>query len=487
MPPGLDNLKHLVVLMMENRSFDHMLGFLQSPNYQINGLAGNESNLDDTNEPVKVSNDGISFGELTPDPGHSHFDVMRQMFDGADPTATAVPPMTGFVKNYRLHTKDVGKSRNIMKCFSEAKLPILSVLAQKFCLCDNWFCSVPGPTFPNRAFAHAATSIGRVDMSPIGYFGISKTIYELLDENGIGARIYYNDTTLAATFPKLMGRMNQFFGTFQSFLNACGNNSLPAYSFIEPRYNTLEAEDFFFAASDQHPDHDVHEGENLIQKVFQAIWNKPEVRNSTLLVITYDEHGGLFDHLPPPQRVANPDGKNWGGAGGNADPPFDFTWLGVRVPAVLVSPYIQAGTVDTTLYDHTSFIATARKVFLKNWQTAFLTQRDREANTLEGNFNLSVPRTDNIQFAASAPAAALEALPQHLVSKPLTGHQRELVNMSSYLNSQLPPGQQSSTDPNTIQTEGAAAKYHDEVMSRLHAAAPAAPGRPLAMGGKGHS
>jgi phospholipase C len=477
MPPaGLDNLKHIVVLMMENRSLDHMLGFLQSPTYQINGLAGDESNLDDNNAPVQVTNDAIYFGDLTPDPGHSHFDVMQQMFDGADPAATPVPPMTGFVKNYRLHTNDVGKSHNIMRCFSRPKLPVLSTLAQQFCLCDNWFSSVPGPTFPNRAYAHAATSIGRVDMSPVGYVGISKTIYELLNENGVSARIYYNDTTLAATFPNLMAQMNQYFGTFQSFLDACGNNSLPAYSFIEPRYNTLEAEDLFYSASDQHPDHDVHEGENLIQKVFQAIWNNPTVRNSTLLVITYDEHGGLFDHLPPPQRVDNPDQKNWDGAAGNPDPPFDFTWLGVRVPGILVSPYIQAGTIDNTLYDHTSFIATARKVFLKNWQATFLTQRDKNANTLDGNFNLNVPRGDNIQFAAGAPAVAAAVRPEQLVFKPLTDHQRGLVQMTSSLNAKLPPGQQSGTDPNTIRTEGAAAQYHADVMARLHNAAP--PARP---------
>jgi phospholipase C len=478
MPAGLDNLKHIVVLMMENRSLDHMLGFLQSPTYQINGLAGNESNSDDNKTPVQVTNDAIYFGDLTPDPGHSHFDVMRQMFDGADPAATPVPPMTGFVKDYRLHTNDVGKSHNIMKCFSKAKLPVLSKLAQQFCLCDNWFSSVPGPTFPNRAFAHAATSIGRVDMSPIGYVGISKTIYELLNENGISARIYYNDTTLAATFPNLMAQMNQYFGTFQAFLNACGNNSLPAYCFIEPRYNTLEAEDLFFSASDQHPDHDVHEGENLIQKVFQAIWNNPAVRNSTLLVITYDEHGGLFDHLPPPQRVPNPDQKNWAGAAGNPDPPFDFTWLGVRVPAILISPYIQAGTVDNTLYDHTSFIATARKVLLKNWQATFLTQRDKNANTFEGNLNLAGPRTDNIQFAVGSPSLAFAVAPRQLVFKPLTEHQQGLVQMAAFLNSQLPASEQSSTDPNTIRTEGAAAKYLADVMSRMQKAAPAGPDQP---------
>jgi phospholipase C len=475
MSAGLDNLKHIVFLMMENRSFDHTVGFLQSANYQINGLAGNESNLDDNNAPVQVTNDAIFFGDLTPDPGHSHFDVMNQMFNGADPAATPVPPMTGFVKDYRLHTNDIGKSHNIMKCFSSANLSVLCKLAQQFCLCDNWFSSVPGPTFPNRAFAHAASSIGRVDMSPIGYVGISKTVYELLDENNVSARIYYNDTTLAATFPRLMAKMNQFFGTFQSFLNACGNNSLPTYSFIEPRYNTLEAENLFFAANDQHPDHDVHEGELLIQKVFQAIWNNPQVRNSTLLVISYDEHGGLFDHVPPPARVPNPDGLNWAGAAGNPDPPFDFTWLGVRVPALLISPYIKPGTIDQTLYDHTSVIATTSKVFLKNAPVTFLTQRDKSANTFEDVFNQDVPRTDNIAFGAAAvPHAVARAVaPQQLVFKPLTEHQKGLVDMAAYLNSKLPPAKQSKIDPRTIRTEGAAAKYLAEVMASLQSASPA--------------
>jgi phospholipase C len=470
MSAGLDNLKHIVVLMMENRGFDHLLGFLQSPSYRINGLTGNESNEDTTGTPVTVTNDAIYYGDLTPDPDHSHFGVMDQMFDGADPNVTLVPPMSGFVHSYEHITSDVNKSHNIMKCFSQAKLPVITKLAQQFCLCDNWFSSVPGPTFPNRAFAHAATSIGRVDMSPIGYVGISETIYELLNENGVDSRIYYNDTTLAATFPKLMAQMNQYFGDFQDFLNACGNDALPSYSFIEPRYNTLEQENLFDAASDQHPDHDVQEGERLIQNVFTAIWNNPNVRNSTLLVITYDEHGGLFDHVPPPQRVPNPDGKNWLGAPGNPDPPFDFTWLGVRVPALLISPYIQAGTIDSRLYDHTSFLATVRKVFAPNANP--LTARDKNANSFEGIFNLAAARTDNIQFGASFRAAVPAVSPQQLVLKPLTEHQQGLVQMAASVETKLPKGQQTGTDVGTIRTEGAAAKYIDQVMKAALAAAP---------------
>lgn len=475
MSVGLDNLKHIVFLMMENRSFDHMLGFLQSDSYQINGLSGAETNLDDNDAPVRVSNDAAFSGDLASDPGHAHFDVRSQMFEGADPARTATAPMTGFVENYRRHTGDVPKSHNIMKCFSSANLSVLSTLAQQFCVCTNWFSSVPGPTFPNRAFAHAATSIGRVDMAADGYVGISKTIYELLRENGVSTRMYFHDATLAMTFPHLLLRFNDYFSPFDDFLRACSNNSLPAYSFIEPRYNTLPLENVFAPASDQHPDHDVHQGETLIQQVFQAIWNKSEVRNSTLLVITYDEHGGLFDHVAPRQHVPNPDGKVWAGAAGNSDPPFDFTWLGVRVPGILISPFIQPRTINRTVFDHTSVLATASRVFLQSAPVKFLTQRDKDANSFEDVFNSAVARTDNIAFPSAAPHAMARAVaPEQLVQKPLTGHQRSLVDIAALMSAQLPPEKRSRTDPSKITTEGAAAAYIADIMAKVQASAPPA-------------
>ena len=475
MSAGLDNLKHIVVLMMENRSFDHMLGFLQSASYPINGLAGSETNMDDNGVAVKVSNDAVYAGDLTCDPGHSHSDVRNQMFETANPSSTPLASMTGFVKNYRLHTGNVPTSHNVMKCFSAGNLPVLSNLAQQFCVCSNWFSSVPGPTFPNRAFLHAATSIGRVDMKPDSYIGISKTIYELLRENGIGSRMYFHDLTLAMTFPRLVLRFNDYFAPFGDFLNACSSDALPAYSLIEPRYNTLPLESDFAPATDQHPDHDVHQGELLIQQVFQAIWGNPKVRNSTLLVICYDEHGGLFDHVPPPQPVPNPDGKVWPGAAGNSDPPFDFTWLGVRVPAILVSPYIQPRTINRTLFDHTSVIATASKVFLKNTPANFLTLRDKSANTFETVFNTDTPRTDAILLPAATTRAAVRALPpEPLAMKPLTEHQQSLVYIAAQLNSRLPAAKRSAIDPKTIGTEGAAATYMAAVLAKVQAAAPPA-------------
>src|SRR5258707_1343767 len=180
MPPaGLDNLKHIVVLMMENRSFDHMLGFAQSPTWPIDGLKGNETNADSAGNVVQVSSDSGYAGDFTPDPGHAGFDVLTQLYGDANTSVMQQPTMSGFVRSYEGKTHDPKAAHRIMKCFSPKTLPILTTLAQQFCVFDNWFSSVPGPTFPNRAFIHAATSMGRVDMG-IDWRNLSTTIYERL-------------------------------------------------------------------------------------------------------------------------------------------------------------------------------------------------------------------------------------------------------------------------------------------------------------------
>lgn len=389
------SVKHLVVLMLEGRAFDHMLGFLESSNYHIDGLTGSEWNPDSSGAQVYVSKDATRQGDFTPDPGHSFPDVNFQIFGNFDGTARG-QSMQGFVQSYQFHTAQAASSHKIMKCMSEPVIPILSTLAKQYAVCDRWFSSVPGPSFPNRAFVHAATSTGRVDSSVSGYLAIPKTIYELLGENGISARIYYNDSTLALTFRGLQQKPG-FFGTFQDFLESCKNGSLPMYSFIEPRYSDGVESGNPRVANDEHADHDMGAGEQLIRDVYQAIRSNKEVWESSMLVITYSQHGGFYDHVVPPATVS-PDGvlAQDPGQGVTKIKAFDFTRLGVRVPAVIVSPYIEPGTVDGTVYDHTSVIATARKLFLgKAAATSYLTERDRLANTFDHLLTRATPRTDN--------------------------------------------------------------------------------------------
>jgi len=465
MPPGLDNLKHIVVLMMENRSFDHMLGFSAGPAWPIEGLNGTENNQDSTGSMAQVSNDANYAGDLTPDPGHSGFDTLTQLYGDPATPVQQDPGMSGFVRSYEGKTGDPQDAHRIMKCFSPQRLPVLTRLAQQFCVCDHWFSSLPGPTFPNRAFVHAATSMGRVDMG-IDWRNLSPTIYERLADNHLDSVIYYHDSTMASTFDGLAGN-NDFFGSFvDDFLPACADNDLPSYSFLEPRFANSPGGNGqpAFSASDQHPDHNVQEGEALIQVTFEAIWGNPKVRNSTLFVIVYDEHGGTYDHVHPPTAV-NPDNKVWTNDGSSLDPSFDFTRLGVRVPAVLISPYIAAGTIDRRVYDHTSIIATAFKLLLPNVPNVNLTRRDKDAGTFEDNLTLPQPRTDKIDLgggAKSRPPTAAE------LAQPLNEHLRMLVHQAALAEQRLPADQQSGIDPSTIKTEAQAAQYLQSVHAKLH-------------------
>ena len=466
MPPaGLDNLKHIVVLMMENRSFDHMLGFAQSPTWPIDGLKGTETNKDSTGTDIGVSSNANYAGDLTPDPGHSGFDTLTQLYGDPQTSVMQNPVMNGFVRSYEGKTGNPLAAHRIMKCFSPQTLPVLTRLAQQFCVCDRWFSSIPGPTFPNRAFMHAATSIGRVDMG-IDWRNLTTTIYERLAQNKIDSVIYYHDSTMASTFDGLAGNPD-FFGSYvDDFLPGCANNDLPAYSFLEPRFANSPGGNGepAFSASDQHPDHDVKEGEALIQTTFKAIWGNPKVRNSTLLVIVYDEHGGLYDHVAPPTTV-RPDSKVWTNDGVSLDPSFDFTRLGVRVPAVLISPYIVSGTIDHRVYDHTSIIATALKHFLPNVPSVNLTLRDKNANTFEDNLTLQQARTDNIDLGAGAKSQPPTAAQ---LAQPINDHLKAQVHQAAMMEQTLPPAQRSGIDPDTIKTEAQAAAYLLSVNSKLH-------------------
>lgn len=218
MPNPKDNIKHLIVLMLENRSFDHMLGYSGIPG--IDGLQGNESNLDSSGNAITVSMDAKYAGDYRVDPGHHFPDVTEQLFEKPQVPSTAKPTMGGFVKNYQAQPGgSLVASRRVMKCFDPRKLPALTGLAKEYAICDRWFSSVPGPTLPNRAFAHAATSLGHVDMNPIAYWNIV-TLYERLNDEGVSSRVYSHDgNTLAFMFKSLFKKGGKYLGTYAKKLN----------------------------------------------------------------------------------------------------------------------------------------------------------------------------------------------------------------------------------------------------------------------------
>jgi phospholipase C len=491
MPPGIkeqlmaNQIKHLVVLMMENRSFDHMFGFLKSPSWKIDGLDGTETNPDSKGALVRATPDARYAGDFFPDPGHDFVSVNEQIFSNSTGTGTA--SMQGFVKAYEGKTGNVAKSHNIMKCFGAGRLPALSTLAQEYAVCDRWFASVPGPTLPNRAFVFGATSLGRVDMNP-NYVTL-KTVFELLDGHGVSSKIYYTDTSVGLAVGFVIQRAKKFLFFFDDFIKDCKKNQLPSYSFIEPRFNDFSDRGEFFPAADQHPDHNVFQGEKVIKAVYDAVTANKQTWESTLLVITYDEHGGLYDHVPPPATV-NPGDKPPGST------LFNFERLGVRVPAVLVSPFIPRGTIiHDKIFDHTSVIATARKLFIPNSDQFFLTERDRQAKTFEDCLTLATPRQGKVSIpqptstpVAASTAAASSGPPRggarraprggakRVASKsalkaelamattrpsnnPINDFQAAMVHHAFAFESKLPPQEQTDTLISSITTEQDASEY----------------------------
>ena len=363
MPAGLDNLKHMVVLMMENRSFDHMLGSLKAVDQRIDGITDQMGNPDNTGALVKPQLLAGFQGQLDPDPDH-HFSAVDLQIFGADMSPTRVANMQGFVKSYFNQQRDTAHSQKVMYCFKQADLPVLTTLALEFAVFNRWFASIPGPTICNRAFAHYGTSFGRVDMNPFDVIEPIKSIYTRLisARPKHTAKVYYYDTTSSTMeVVNLLQNQPELFGTYKQFLSDCAQGLLPEYSFVEPNYNDHETDEGEEVASDQHPDHDVQAGEFLIAEVYSAIKRNPALWASTALLVLYDEHGGIFDHVVPPNCVPDKFTATANDTGTGME--FKFDRLGVRVPAVLISPWIPKNTVVDRVFDHASIPATVTRFF----------------------------------------------------------------------------------------------------------------------------
>jgi phospholipase C len=392
-------VKHIVVLMLENRSFDHMVGYMQSSAYTINGIdaAHPPTNPMSPQDPTPVTATADAPDVLAADAGHSVPDTNTQVyFNVGGPPSTAPGGATnqGFVYNYSQQQSVTPTTAPlIMKCFPPKQLPVLTTLASEFALCTRWYSSVPGPTWPNRFFAHCATSKGFIDNSLLHNYDM-RTIFENLSAVNSGTwKIYSHDFPQAQVLDGINSpEFDDNWDSIGGFKDDCAHDALPNYSFIEPKYTSFLGE-----ANDQHPPHSVNTGEQLIADVYNAVRNSPGW-NDTLLIVVYDEHGGFFDHDLPPAATPPDDQTSQ----------FTFDRYGLRVPAILISPYIDAHTIADTVFDHTSIPAMVKRTFgLPN----YLTKRDAAAHSFEGVFNRSTPRNDaptNLAPIMAAPAVATD-------------------------------------------------------------------------------
>ncbi|KAJ8325445.1 hypothetical protein O5D80_006382 [Batrachochytrium dendrobatidis] len=382
------SIKNVVVLIMENRSFDSILGRLKwdGTNSNVDGLTGNESNKLANGQTVGIqrgTNPKAGF-----DPNHELHAVTEQIYGaGTVNTQGKQPTMAGFAQQAFVESKGNMDSVNqIMQAFGPDTLPVTYALAQEFAIVDNWFASVPGPTFPNRHFAHCATAYGYTGNDG-GFLGIPcKTIYQNLEDANISWKIYADSLLVTTLLYRDMrsiyrlGKMHQF----NTFVKDAAAGNLPQYSFLDP--SSL--------SEDDHPPNNLHAGQAFIKRAYEALRSSPQWEN-TLFLITYDENGGFYDHVTPPTNVPIPDSQA-------PYPPvgdFKFDRLGPRVPALVISPLVPKGSVihnrnPNRHFEHSSIPATLKHVFNL---PHFLTNRDAWALPFDGIANLSQPRTDCIQ------------------------------------------------------------------------------------------
>jgi phospholipase C len=547
-------VKHVFVLVLENRAFDHMLGVSTGissvdPNSATPGLgfragvgvdatSGLSTTVDapsnETNVHASVTftvTAGAPF-VMPVDPPHEFCDVKLALtsepisgvpsddtcaYSGVYPGFT----MAGFIDNYanqaqvEKNDSDAATSAKgaaaladlgaVMKCFTPDQVPVLSTLARDFALCDQWFSALPGPTWPNRFFFHAATS-GGLDHSPStasvvlsqvdGYQFENGTIYDALDSEELDWHIYHGDMfpVVGALAGMDLGTMATHFSDMDDFAaDVMDPGFSPAYVFIEPNYgHVLTHGGDFQCGNSQHPVDDVTRGEKLVKLVYESIRQSPHW-NSSVLVVAYDEHGGFYDHVEPPPAVppgdvTDPDNNIHG---------FGFDTQGVRVPAVVVSPLIPSiqmrgvddqncNLIDHTKYDHTSLLATVERFF----GLPHLTDRDAQAAEFGHLLSLSTPRTDapwTLPDSADSgfvcdddpPSSGRSSSQQSLHGdiaqadplRPISETMRGFVQLAAIHDLRLNPNDRTTILDRlrSVETVGQARVYMDDVATRLRA------------------
>jgi phospholipase C len=492
---------NVFVLMLENHSFDNIFAFSGIPGITAATRA-------DTN-----SYNGVTYAAGSPappamptDPGHEFSDVVEQLC-GPGVVHTPWQPYnrpivnTGYVANYATTRTEITSNNpnlptpaqygDIMLCFDAPKeLPVIYQLATTFAVCDHWYSSIPGPTWPNRFFVHGASSAGWAD-SPgtsqivkwetpgLGFaYPSGSSIYDKLAAAGLKWRVYVDENgSSLGGIPQVSALKGITYkvntNAFSSFASDVMGPYPYTYTFIEPNYGDVFGGSYV-GGSSQHPLDSPAGGEALIKATYEAIRNSPLWERS-LLIITYDEHGGFYDSVKPggatPPGDGSPNDKSINSGG------VLFDCYGVRVPAVIVSPLIPQGAVDHTLYDHASVSATLRALY----GLTPMTNRDKGANNVLKLLSLTAPRTNcptvlNNPATQDRPPAPM-MMSAEAASRPLpqTGNTQGFLHILAKTDVELTRGDPAETaairDRVTgIKTAGEAEAYAEEVIAKARLA-----------------
>lgn len=418
---------HVVVLMLENRSFDHLFGYLGKGDGIPAAGAVNYLNAGNTNTTAFHARPGGDFTAVGAGPAHSLKETNEQLYGKTKvPVGTAASDanLEGFVASFRTSLAyDLKRApvdselQQVMNCFVPAQLPVLSTLANSFVLCDRWFADVPGPTMPNRAFVHAGTSQGYTYNANWKPKFTCDTLYDRINATADKSwRIYYHDSNdVLELFPniKKSADNNVFFD--QNFLGDVAGDKLATYSFITPAFMASPEQ----PANSMHAPADVRPAEKLVADVYGALKAHEEVWKKTLFVIVFDEHGGYYDHVKPEAAVSPDD------IPGLTQPsflvPFNFDRLGLRVPCILVSPWFEP-EVDSTVYSHSTIPGSMIEAFGLG---KFLTRRDKAAAKLTDKYLVDDGKR---QWRSDVPDLVVPVQPK-LIDK----MQREMLDGSVYL------------------------------------------------------
>ncbi len=341
-------IEHVVVLMMENHSFDNILGLIGRGDGFTLGSNGQPTAKNPDGQgnyihafhmPTECQTDGVG----------NDWKVTHEAYDGGT--------CQGFVTS---------TSAEAMGYFTKEDLPFSCGMASTFPIADRYFCSTMAQTDPNRRYLIAGTSLGLIDDTFPPALPPNGVIFEQFNKHGITWKDYYSTLPTLGVFLPLISDQTLVKGLAhidQFYVDAAAGN-LPFYSLVEPNYDEQ---------SEENPQ-DIQFGDQFVGKVVNAVMSSPNWPK-TMLIWTYDEHGGYYDHVPPPAAIPPDDVPPALVAG---DPPGGFDRYGFRVPCAVVSPYAKENYVSHTVYDHTSILKTVEE----KWNLPALTRRDANANSL---------------------------------------------------------------------------------------------------------
>jgi phospholipase C len=429
---NLSKIDHIVVVMMENRSYDHVLGYRAGGDINdgadgltdamiaaIEAAPNGPFNVRGLREAGFAKNDVQMMTRLPKAVGHEVHDVAEQLsVRTPGPGVRKINSPKGFVDNFKPRLKEDPQGvvpDDVLGFYDEKDLPFYAYLAENYAYCDRYYCSHPGPTLPNRMYSltgdlqHDRYGFPILDNNNGDNFLLSRapTIYDLLARKGLSFRIYESNPSVT------MLRMFARYATdatnivpLDRLAADVARGDLPSFTAVEPQMHGHPQDD-------DHPDADMHRGQIFVKRVYDTLRSNPALWEKTLLIITYDEHGGLYDHVVPPiadvlhtqeELVTNPGGPGIGLTASPSREPLLQIPYGVRVPTFVVSPWTPRGKGPGVILDHCSIL---KSVLARFWggEKPFLSDRVNASHSFDAFLTEAAPRMD------VPPSPSLQPLP----------------------------------------------------------------------------